>query len=150
MIATASAFEAPYQDNGVLANLISKIENCRIRWCERDGVPFNCRLYAPYIPIVQATMMGKSRMFFNLPQLNVFVFYFCLQEEKSCGYPRGIPLLTNTLTGPCTEGFYSAFLLAALEALDKFKQEFKGDNPVFSAWFSEQQRPEFWKEIIGL
>ena len=89
-------------------------------------------------------------MFFTLPQFDIFVFYLCLREEKSSGYPRSIPLLTETLTGPCTEGFYSAFLLAALDALDTFKKEFKGDNAVFSAWFSEQQRPEFWKEIVGL
>ena len=96
--------------------------------------------------------MGKTRMFFALPALQVFVFYCCLRKEKSSGYPKSIPSLTEALTGSCTEGFYCAFLLAALDALHTFKQSFEKNDrdTVFGAWFLEQQRPEFWTKIIGL
>ena len=151
MSATKRAFDVPYQDKGVLANLLEKMEDCRSRWSEKEKCEKSDRLYSPYIPIVQASMMGKTRMFFALPQANVFVFYICLREAKSSGYPSSIPELTTALTGPCSEGFYSAFLLAALDALNRFKGTFRGCNiSVFEAWFSHQQRSEFWAEIIGL
>ena len=143
--ATEAAFEAPFQDNrGVLRNFLKKMEECRNRWCENDH---SRRLYAPYIPIVQASMMGKSRMFFTLPKHDIFVFYLCLRKGESSVFPKSIPELTEALTEPCTEGFYSAFFLAALDALHTFKESYKGPR-VFDAWFLEQQHTDFWTKII--
>ena len=95
-------------------------------------------------------MMGKTQMCFALPESDVFVFYFCLREADSSGYPKGLSHITNALTDPCTEGFYSAFTLAALEALDKFKTKYEGVDSVFKAWFLEHQKHDFWTGIIGL
>ncbi len=148
MSATIAAFGTPYQDKHmVVRNLLGKMKSCRDRWCDADPTR---RLYSPCIPVVQASMMGKTRMFFALPTVRVFVFYCCLRKEKSSGYPKSIPSLTEALTGSCTEGFYCAFLLAALDALHTFKQSFEKNDTVFSAWFVEQQRPDFWTKIIGL
>jgi hypothetical protein len=146
--ATAYAFEAPYRDKqGILANLLQKMEQCREQWRE---VLYARRLYSAYIPIIQASMMGKTRMFFALPERDVFVFYICLREADSSGFPKGFPRLTCALTEPCTEGFYSAFILAALEALDTFKKKYVGADSVFKAWFGESQKQDFWASIVGL
>ena len=149
--AAAKAFEVPYQDSlGVVQNLIEKMHTCRESWqtCHDPAQ----QLYAPYITVVQASMMGKTRMFFTLHQHDIFVFYICLRVEGS--YPRGIPELVNAMTKKgCTEGFYAAFMLSALETLHNFQLRPKvsdSGETIFTEWFREQQDPSFWKPIIGV
>jgi hypothetical protein len=132
---------------GVMQNFLEKLERCREAWQNRF-------LYAAYLSVVQSSMMGKTRMLCNLPWHNVFVFYICLRDEKSSsGYPRSIPELMGALTSnSCTEGFYAAFILAALDALEAFKTEHirsKSSLNVYTEWFQAQQDAKFWTPIIS-
>jgi hypothetical protein len=141
--AAKNAFEAPYQDSiGVVQSLIEAMDKCRQSWqtCEDPHE----KLYAPYMAVVQASMMGKTRTFFTLQQHNIYVFYICLRDDGS--YPSGILEVIQALTSEaCTEGYYAAFTLAALEALNIFMSE---RNSCFE-WFQSQQNPLFWKPILG-
>jgi hypothetical protein len=144
------AFKAPYQDStGLVQSLIEAMERCRQSW-ETCNDP-NEKLYAPYIAVVQSSMMGKTRMFFTLHERNIYVFYICLRADGS--YPSGIPEVIEALTsGTCTEGYYAAFMLNALEALHRFKcnetASMSGCNS-YLEWFKLQQNLSFWKPILG-
>ena len=53
----------------------------------------------------------------------------------------------------CTEGYYAAFLLSALETLHNFQLKPKvseSGETIFTEWFRVQQDPKFWKPIIGV
>ena len=149
--AAARAFEVPYRDSlGVVQNLIDQMHTCLESWqtCHDPEQ----QLYAPYMTVVQASMMGKTRMFFTLHRHDIFVFYICLRVE-GC-YPRGNPGLVNAMTNEgCTEGYYAAFLLSALETLHNFQLKPKvseSGETIFTEWFRVQQDPKFWKPIIGV
>ena len=135
------AFEVPYADpNGNIEAFIKCMERCRKEWTQE--MP---KLYAPYMAVVQGSMMGKSRLFHTLPGHDIFVFYICLGAS---GFPESIPALRDRLISEsCSEGFYAAFILTALNALEKFRSE----NPEKSsqAWFDHQKSAGFWKPILG-
>ena len=141
------AFNVDFRDpHRVVDALLSHMNSCRDKWNASEGVT---GLYAPYFAVVQGSMMGKTRLFFTLPKRGVFVFYICLRDPESTGFPSSIPTLMKALTSAeCTEGFYAAFLLAALESLSKFKH----DHPAASSaeWFDQEQTtPSFWTSILG-
>ena len=148
--ASENAFNAPYRDSGgVVQHLMEKIEACRRSWqtCSDSAK----QLYAPYIVIVQGSMMGKTRMFFMLHQHEVFVFYICLRGKGA--FPSGFPELVDALTSEtCSEGFYAAFILSSLEELHQFKLQTKQTDrgvTIFELWFREQKEPSFWERILG-
>jgi hypothetical protein len=99
---------------------------------------------------VDPVLMSATVAAFSAPYQDKHMVVRNLLGKMKCCYPTSIPYLTDALTGSCTEGFYCAFLLAALDALDTFKQNFEKNGTVVSAWFLEQQRPDFWTKIIGL
>lgn len=138
--AAKSAFKSTYVDpNNNIPALIKCIKQCQTRWSQPKA-----EIYAPYIAVVQGSMMGKSRLFYTLPTHQVFVFYICLGES---GVPECFPNLMRRLTADtCTEGFYSAFLLTALAALEKFKSENDGSS---QDWFDLQSSAQFWTPILG-
>ncbi len=148
--AARKAFESPYQDSiGVVQSLIVAMQKCRHSWqtCWNPSE----MLYAPYIAVVQASMMGKTRMFFTLPKHNIYVFYICLRADGS--YPSGLDQVVKALTSEsCTEGYYAAFMLAALQALNDFKRmqndSIRGHN-YYHEWLQLQQNLSFWKPILG-
>ena len=147
VLATHNAFHVPYNNaSGIVQKFLEKLELCRKEW--KQGI-----LYAAYLSVIQASMMGKTRMLCTLPEHDVFVFYICLRDEKSSGYPRSIPELMRALTSStCTEGFYAAFVLAALDALQAFITEHtrrKSALNVYTEWFKSQQDPRFWTPIIS-
>ena len=144
------AFEAPYRDSlGVVHTLIKAMQKCRQSWqtCEDPHE----KLYAPYMAVVQGSMMGKTRMFFTLHQHEKYVFYICLRADGS--YPTGIPEVIQALTSEtCTEGYYAAFILNALKALNDFKSKQDGSMSTRDScfkWFELQQNLSFWKPILG-
>lgn len=149
--AAKNAFEAPYQDSlGVVQNLLEAIDTCRESWqtCKLSSD----QLYAPYLAVVQSSMMGKSRMFYTLHRHNIYVFYICLKVGGS--YPSGIPEVFRALTSnTCTEGYYAAFMLAALEALNDFmvSDRYTGisTSDRCSEWFKLQQTSSFWNPVLG-
>ena len=103
-------------------------------------------LYAPYISVVQGSMMGKSRLFYTLPHNNLFAqaSYICLGES---GIPECLPDLMKRLTSDtCTEGFYCAFLMSALAALQSFLSQ---GNASPQRWFCLQSTDAFWTPILG-
>ena len=142
------AFEIPYQDSiGLVQTLITAMQACRQSW-QTCSDPHE-QLRAPCIAVVQASMMGKTRMFFTLHKHNIYVFYICL-HDGGC-YPSGIPEVIQALTSEtCTEGYYAAFVLTALQALNDFKQDASrsGFNSC-SDWFQLQKNQLFWKPILG-
>jgi hypothetical protein len=149
-IAAKKAFEAPYQDSiGLIQSLIGAVKKCRDSWqtCEDpEG-----KLYAPYIAVVQGSMMGKTRTFFTLPQHNIYIFYICLRAQGP--YPSGFDEVIKAFTSEsCTEGFYAAFLLSGLQALNDFKRKqgasMPGSNSC-SEWLHLQRNLSFWKPILG-
>jgi hypothetical protein len=149
-IAAKKAFEAPYQDSiGLIQTLIDAVKKCRDSWqtCEDpEG-----KLYAPYIAVVQGSMMGKTRTFFTLPQHNIYIFYICLRAQGP--YPSGFDEVIKAFTSEsCTEGFYAAFLLSGLQALNDFKRKqgasMPGSNSC-SEWLHLQRNLSFWKPILG-
>ena len=149
-IAAKKAFEAPYQDSiGLIQTLIDAVKKCRDSWqtCEDpEG-----KLYAPYIAVVQGSMMGKTRTFFTLPQHNIYIFYICLRAQGP--YPSGLDEVIKAFTSEsCTEGFYAAFLLSGLQALNDFKRKqgasMPGSNSC-SEWLHLQRNLSFWKPILG-
>ena len=142
--ATKVAFESGYIDpNRVMERFIASMVECRQKWRQRT-------LYAPYFAVVQASMMGKSRLFFTLAEKHIFVFYICIGGDDFKGYPRSNPALVAALTSTtCTEGFYAAFLLASLEALIDFRRS----NPQASGteWIRRQDDADtFWVSILGI
>ena len=148
--AARKAFEVPYNDSlGVVQTLVEAMQKCRQSWqtCENPDE----RLYAPYIAVVQGSMMGKTRMFFTLHQHEKYVFYICLRADGS--YPTGIPEVIQALTSEtCTEGYYAAFILNALKALNDFKSKQDGSMSTRDScfkWFELQQNLSFWKPILG-
>jgi hypothetical protein len=148
--AARNAFQAPYQDSiGVVQSLIEAMQKCRQLW--ESCVDPHEMLYAPYIAVVQASMMGKTRMFFTLHEHNIYVFYICLRADGS--YPSGIREVIEALTSEtCTEGYYAAFMLTALEALHHFKCNETASMPGYNSyleWFKLQQNPSFWTPILG-
>ena len=143
--ATKLAFESEYVDpNRVVDRFIASVDACRDQWRKQT-------LYAPYLAVVQASMMGKSRLFFRLAERQIFIFYICLGGPEFKGYPKGDPELVNALTSQtCSEGFYAAFLrlLAALEKLFEFRRT---DPPGTSTdWIRKQQDTTFWTSILGI
>lgn len=148
--AARKAFEVPYRDPlGVVHRLIEVVQQCRRSW-QTCKDPYE-KLYAPYIAVVQASMMGKTRMFFTLPRHNIYVFYICLRADGS--YPSGIVEVIKALTSDsCTEGYYAAFVLAALQALHDFKSRQDGSMSKcnsYTQWLKLQQNLSFWKPILG-
>jgi hypothetical protein len=149
-IAARKAFEAPYQDFiGMIQSLIDAVKKCRDSWqtCEHPEE----KLYAPYIAVVQGSMMGKTRTFFTLPQHNIYIFYICLDAQGP--YPSGFDEVIKAFTSEsCTEGFYAAFLLSGLQALNDFKRKqgasMPGSNSC-SEWLHLQRNVSFWKPILG-
>ena len=147
-LATQLAFNVDFMDkHGVIAAFLDHLRACRAAWRSLDE---ERRLYCPYFTVVQSSMMGKTRLFFILPSHNVYIFYICLRGTRSSGFPPCIPELMQALTTPrCTEGFYSAFILASLDELSRFKRA----NPSSSAaeWLECQQlgRYNFWASIVG-
>ena len=141
--ATKLAFESEYVDpNRVVDRFIASVAACRDEWRKQT-------LYAPYFAVVQASMMGKSRLFFRLAERQIFIFYICLGGPEFNGYPKGDPELVKALTSQtCSEGFYAAFLLAALEKLFEFRRT---DPPGNSEdWIRQQQHNTFWTSILGI
>jgi hypothetical protein len=141
------AFNVSFKDpHRVVTALLSHMSSCRDEW-NKDSDEVG--LYAAYFAVVQGSMMGKTRLFFTLPQSGVYVFYICLRDPKSTGFPGCIPALMTALTSPrCTEGFYAAFVLASLERLS----EFRNARPAASSaeFFDEEQAdPSFWTPILG-
>ena len=95
--------------------------------------------------------MGKTRMFFTLSKHKMYIFYVCLRAQGP--YPNGIDEVIKALTSEsCTEGFYAAFLLTALQALNDFKREqgaSMSESESCSEWLRLQRNPSFWKPILG-
>ena len=133
------AFAIPYEDpNRNVEALMECMNSCRKKWTQ--GI-----LYAPYIAVIQGSMMGKSRLFHMLPEHDIYIFYVCLGDS---GFPESIPALKNRLTSEaCSEGFYAAFLISSLTALTKFRRE----RPRKSGkdWFDGQGSADFWTPILG-
>jgi hypothetical protein len=149
-IAARKALEAPYQDFiGLIQSLIGAVKKCRDSWqtCEDPEE----KLYAQYIAVVQGSMMGKTRTFFILPQHNIYIFYICLRAQGP--YPSGFDEIIKAFTREsCTEGFYAAFFLSGLQALNHFKRKQGASKPgsnSCSEWLHLQRNVSFWKPILG-
>ena len=144
--ATSQAFKVEFKDpNSVTTAFLSHMDNCRERWATDSEFK---KIYSPYFAVVQSSMMGKTRLFFHLAQCDVFVFYICLREVGETGFPRSISNLQKALTNPsCTEGFYAAFLLAALAKLKLFRENNGGNC---SDWLAQQKGEVWWSDILGL
>jgi hypothetical protein len=144
-MATSQAFKAEFKDpNSVTDAFLSHMDACRERWASASE---SKNLYSPYFAVVQGSMMGKTRLFFHLAECDVFVFYICLREVGETGFPRSISNLQKALTNPsCTEGFYAAFLLAALAKLKLFRE----NDGNCSDWLAQQKDEVWWSDILGL
>ena len=141
------AFQSEYMDpNQVIDRFMASIAACRGQWCN----PLVRTLYAPYFAVVQASMMGKSRLFFRLAEKQVFVFYICLGRRDSSVYPRSNPALVEALSSRiCTEGFYAAFLLGSMMKLIEFRRSNPHANG--TAWIRQQKDADtFWASILGI
>ncbi len=142
--ATAAAFDVGYKDpNLIVPAFLSHMDNCRKRWTAKDPQQ---QIYSPYFAVVQSSMMGKTRLFFHLAQHDVFVFYICLREAGATGFPHSISILQKALTDPnCNEGYYAAFLLAALAKLKLFQDDGKSSTE----WLEQQKQEGWWSSILG-
>ena len=132
------AFSGDYEDpNKNVQAFLDCIKQCQAQWTQNV-------LYAPYISVVQGSMMGKSRLFYTLPHSDVYAFYICLGESA---IPACLPKLMKRLTSDtCTEGFYCAFLISALAALQSFLSQENASPP---GWFLLQSTEAFWTPILG-
>ena len=146
-LATQLAFNVSFVDeHGVVAAFLDHVSACRAAWCSRDD---GNRLCCPYFAVIQASMMGKTRLFFTLPSHDVFVFNICLRGTESSGFPRCVPQLMHALTSPdCTEGFYSAFILASLDKLRRFKRAEPSDSAFERFQCQQLEQGKFWASMV--
>jgi hypothetical protein len=142
--ATVQAFKADYKHpNSVIAAFLTHMESCREQWATADN---SKKKYSPYFAVVQGSMMGKTRLFFQLAHRNVFVFCICLRNVGATGFPHSISNLQKALTSPsCNEGYYAAFLLTALSKLKVFREK----NGNCLEWLAQQGEQEWWSDILG-
>ena len=84
----AAAFDSTrFQDSGSVSHLIERVRTYALKWNGED-------YYAPYCPILNASMVGKSRLISELPNHGVFIFTVCLRPETDPEYrpPRSGPV----------------------------------------------------------
>ena len=75
------AFEAPYVRPEITAALVKHCQSCLKEW-DRNV------MYSPYAAVINASMMGQSRAFQELPVWGIFLFNICFQKPKSGNFPQ--------------------------------------------------------------
>ncbi|KAL1918799.1 uncharacterized protein VTP21DRAFT_2821 [Calcarisporiella thermophila] len=118
------AFNTSYKDpHNAVDHFLSYLQWCHNEWRDAgDKV-------APFIPIVQSSGYGKTRMIAHIAS-SVFVLYICKRPRYSTGFPPASPLIDwvigELVSGADLEHFAVIMLAAAeeIEALNKEPREF--------------------------
>jgi len=146
-------FFADYQRSDVIpTSLIDFVSECLAKW---DPQAY----YSPYAAVINASMMGKSRMFHQLPNLGIFVVTVSFQAVKSYNVPPRTSQISDwliaevdTATAVYHQYLHCRFILCTLEALVAFiagRPDERSASVLAMAWAAEQQRPEFWHAITS-
>jgi hypothetical protein len=155
-----TAFSLPYIRTDVVRDLYDRLA----LHCEQSTTTF----YSPYTALINSSMMGKSRAMVMLKDYGVFIFYFCLRESRSSGFPRRSKEIADkfkilkslrsrdSTTGISVEGQklleISAILISCIECLDNWLLNHVGtgelsvDNPsqnvrnrLCNEWYDHQR-----------
>ncbi len=146
-ISAAQAFESKFLNtNQNVESFLKHVRLCRAQWLGRAGGKV---LYSPYFAVVQSSMMGKTRLFYELPKFSEeFVVYMCLRRPTEDGFPVPFPLLFNALvSSEPSQRFYLSFLFTVILQLKNF---LKG-GITNQEWFRLQTLCDgtFWDSITG-
>ncbi|KAL1914126.1 uncharacterized protein VTP21DRAFT_11746 [Calcarisporiella thermophila] len=109
------AFNTTYKDpNAAVQHFISYLNWCHDEWNKDRPV------VAPYVPVIQSSGYGKTRMIAKVAQ-KVHVLYICKRSENSTGFPPASPQIDWVLnqlvnSDPSLENF-SVIMLAVAEEI---------------------------------
>ncbi len=152
MDAASDAFDAPFVDShGNVASFLEHVDACRSRWAFPHLVAGRKSVYSPYFAVVQSSMMGKTRLFHEVPRCSdTYLMYVCLRKPSDPGYPPSIPTVYDSLVfSKCTMLHYASFLYTSIHQLLDFIVAKRGTN---RDWFQLQTKNhglEFWNDITG-
>jgi hypothetical protein len=80
--ATELAFdETPFLNPDFVSEFVNTISSCSSEWRSAKTT-----YYAPYIALINASMIGKSRLTSQLPQKGVFCTTICLRKSADLSY----------------------------------------------------------------
>ena len=153
-----SAFQVEYQKADVVpVALINFANKCLGEW---DPDTY----YSPYAAVVNASMIGKSRAFAQLPSLGVFVFTICFQVKKSGNVPLRSEVIDTFFLDEKFEGKpeicqarFAIFFVVCLDALLEFVRAHPRMTLIelTQAWAAKQTvtldgnlASSFWQDII--
>jgi hypothetical protein len=83
-----SAFKASYRNKDTLTLFKQHVEEIYSLWNPDT-------FYSPYCALVAASMMGKSRMLCQLPEVGLFLFLVCFRNKTLTGTPPRTPLVAD-------------------------------------------------------
>ncbi|KAA8908792.1 hypothetical protein FN846DRAFT_1010507 [Sphaerosporella brunnea] len=102
--------------------------------------------YSKFMPILQSSGMGKSRLIDQYAALTVGVV-FTLRKGEQTGYPPGDVEITRFLLSQQTErdvhASFAALLAGSVDAVKRALEDFRAIHSTnsFAAWFREQMAP---------
>lgn len=126
------AFTAVYVNRAtIIASYIREVCECFDTW-QRNFI------YAAYFAIIQASMVGKSRMVLEAAE-DVYTIYICLRPESSTGYPPRsalASLLDASDVGSPTADAYSLNMLNFIVACQQVLLDWvtETDDPTPIGW----------------
>lgn len=152
MQATIRSFQAPFVDsNKNVETFLEHIRLCRLHWHNyrfRSGLK---PLYSPYFAVIQSSMMGKTRLFFEVPNHSEeFLMYVCLRKKGDSGYPPSVDSIQQSLVNPVnTSLFYASFLFASISQLQDFLKEGNKSNTDWLQLQTVSHGSELWNRVTG-
>jgi hypothetical protein len=147
----SSGFMVRHLNSEAITSAIIKFANkCLQSW-------YSTGFYSPYAAVVNASMMGKSRAFRELPNSGIFIISICLQKPSATNKPSRSPAIADwfinyTANVDVCELAYCAFVARSLEALATFVSEQPADltcAELALAWSRLQSEWQFWRSILS-
>ena len=143
------AFSLDYKGLDIVtAELIAHLQDCLSTFEPETH-------YALCVPIVNASMMGKSRMVSMIPEFGVFLFTVSFQRD---GYPTKTHVIADLLlsVAPVTElwlenRYHWFFYLCFKKLFDWLNEQprTKSARECALEFSKMQKQPEFWESIVA-
>jgi hypothetical protein len=123
---SARAFKAEYKNLKILEDFKKHIDACFAAW-------HWTKYYSAYTTVVNSSMVGKSRMICQLPELGVFLFLVCLRKEDDPTSPPRTPkvayafLKMDWMTEFEAQLFVFQYMIACISALNEWLENLPVD-----------------------
>ena len=147
---TQTSFRECYQGTDrILKPFINYLNTCMNNWDKN-------KVYAPFIAVVNSSMVGKSRMFDELSKAGIFTFSVCLRPQRSAGFPPRTPLLADWFSHSKSSGsdltremeiFHIEFLKAFKNWIEK--EENNELTNLTALWKARQLKPDLYSELLN-